>query len=354
MKSRVGRIAAVAAVFMGTVVGAGFASGQEIFQFFSRFGKLGVAGIGLSTLILGGVGSRLVQWGLEYGAVSHRPLLCGCGPVMGRVADGILTVCLVIISGVMLAGAGALFREMGGVWSIGVVLTGMAAFAVLRRKLAGIRNFNLLVIPLLLMTGVTVAGMSLIYLPPQEGFSQGGWLWPSILYASYNLVLALPVLVSLHRMEEDPLILRAGGWLGGLGLGLAALLFHLAITRVSAGPTELELPLLPLLSPLGAWIKQAYAVILWGELFTTYIANVYGVVQRWGESHRLGYQTRLALVLITTVAISRGGFARMIRFFYPLFGGFSLLLLICLFQKRYFAKFESNQRKSRNIQKSVH
>ena len=73
--------------------------------------------------------------------------------------------------------------------------------------------------------------------------------------------------------------------------GIVALLFHLAITRTATNPITLELPLLPLLEVLGPWIKQAYAVILWGELFTTYIANVYRIVQRWGKPG-LSYENR--------------------------------------------------------------
>ncbi|GFR35148.1 hypothetical protein [Thermobrachium celere] len=35
----------VAAVFIGTIIGAGLASGQEILQFFSRFGRGSFIGI---------------------------------------------------------------------------------------------------------------------------------------------------------------------------------------------------------------------------------------------------------------------------------------------------------------------
>ena len=35
----------VAATYIGTVIGAGFASGQEILQFFSVFGNMGILGL---------------------------------------------------------------------------------------------------------------------------------------------------------------------------------------------------------------------------------------------------------------------------------------------------------------------
>ena len=41
----------IAATYIGTVVGAGFATGQEILQFFSRFGVLGLLGIFLAAAL---------------------------------------------------------------------------------------------------------------------------------------------------------------------------------------------------------------------------------------------------------------------------------------------------------------
>ena len=41
----------VAAAYIGTVVGAGFATGQEILQFFNRFGVMGLVGIVIATIM---------------------------------------------------------------------------------------------------------------------------------------------------------------------------------------------------------------------------------------------------------------------------------------------------------------
>ena len=39
-------------VIIGTLIGAGFASGQEIYQFFYAYGIFGLAGITISTILL--------------------------------------------------------------------------------------------------------------------------------------------------------------------------------------------------------------------------------------------------------------------------------------------------------------
>ena len=40
-------------VIIGTIIGAGFASGQEIFSFFNVYGKNGLLGIAVSNLLMG-------------------------------------------------------------------------------------------------------------------------------------------------------------------------------------------------------------------------------------------------------------------------------------------------------------
>ena len=48
MKTKWGAVLQIAAVYVGTIVGAGFATGQEIVEFFSRFGFIGLIGILMS------------------------------------------------------------------------------------------------------------------------------------------------------------------------------------------------------------------------------------------------------------------------------------------------------------------
>lgn len=323
------RTATIAMIFMGTVIGAGFASGQEILHFFTRHGPGGLWGVLLSAVLLGGLGSKVMEWGRAYRAESYRILFAQAGgAVVGRLGDGFVTLLLLVLSGVMLAGSGALARELGGMWELGVGITALIGVGVLLFKLSGIRGFNLLVIPLLIATSIAAAGTSFLFPGHSQTITPGGnWLISSLLYAGYNLLLAVPVLVTLHRLEPDGKLLRNGGWLGGVGLGLAALMLHLALTRSAGVGIRSELPLFSLLARWGPWVRGIYAFVLWGELFTTYIANVFGLVQRWGERGKTSYLTRLIVIVAASALIGRMGFAPLIQRVYPVFGVFSLLII---------------------------
>lgn len=334
MNRKLFRTASIAMIFMGTVIGAGFASGQEIFHFFTRHGVSGTWGVIFSAFFLGWLGAKFMLWGRACRAESYQMLFSlVAGPRLGRVGDLFVTVVLLVLSGVMVAGSGALMKEIGGLAIVGMGLTAILCIVVLNFRLSGIRGFNLLVIPLLIGTGAVVAGTSFFLTPHPQSIVVKGWPFSALLYSGYNLLLALPVLVVLHQLEPDEGVLRWGGWIGGVGLGLTALLFHLALFRSSGGVIRAELPLFPILARWGGWIRGFYAFVLWGELFTTYIANIYGLVQRWGGEQGLNYRLRLVLVVAASVLIGQIGFAPLIQKVYPIFGLISLLLLIYLFFK---------------------
>lgn len=91
----------VAATYVGAVMGAGFASGQEIQQFFTRFGRWGLVGIVVSALLflsLGGAcwtyrsagkSHRIQNFSITYlvvrGAMGRWP--CECPFVRGNASD---------------------------------------------------------------------------------------------------------------------------------------------------------------------------------------------------------------------------------------------------------------------------
>jgi hypothetical protein len=61
----------VAATYMGTIVGAGFASGQEMLQFFGAFGIWGVMGLALAGYLFYYFGNIILQLGKELKAESR-------------------------------------------------------------------------------------------------------------------------------------------------------------------------------------------------------------------------------------------------------------------------------------------
>ena len=87
----------IAGAFVACVIGSGFATGQEVLQFYSAFGlkSFGVLAITMGTFIL--FGFLLMRNGFRMGddpEISHFERYCG--PRLGRVYDRLLTISLLV------------------------------------------------------------------------------------------------------------------------------------------------------------------------------------------------------------------------------------------------------------------
>lgn len=85
----------VAATYMGTIVGAGFASGQEVLQFFAVYGRTGLWSILISTVFFSFFGYTILMLGNKLKAKSHLKVIrFANGKILGFIVDLIITIFL--------------------------------------------------------------------------------------------------------------------------------------------------------------------------------------------------------------------------------------------------------------------
>ena len=143
----------VAATFIGTIVGAGFASGQEILKFFSHSGIDGIKGILLACVLFCITGTLIMLLGQKIQAASFGEVVRHvCGPRLGPVIDLTLAVFLFGSLTVMLAGSGAvLFQQWGIPYLIGTALTVVFSIITVLYGIRGIIKANSVVVPLMIL-----------------------------------------------------------------------------------------------------------------------------------------------------------------------------------------------------------
>lgn len=330
-------IPGIAATFVGTVVGAGFASGQEIYRFFSIQGLQGFLGVLCSIILLGALGEKVFRIGLAIKPKSYREFFNFClGSGLAEAADGLISIFLVILVGVMFAGCGAIFKEIGwGYWT-GIALSVAMVILVLFQELPGLIFANLIIVPLMFVGAAAVSIYAIQNrcvgpLSKTTGFS---WILAAVQYSSYNLVLAIPVLLSLSRRYPRLTHLKLGGWLGSLTLGIMAGLIHWAIIFHLPHLQKSPLPMMELARLAGGVAYWIYAMVLWCEMLTTLLADIYGVAQRLKAA--TGWDFRFWVVILNLVGILIGeiGFSNLVSGFYPLFGYFCLVFLLLMMVKK--------------------
>lgn len=341
--SRMGiQVFRVAATYVGTVVGAGFASGQETLRFFAAYGRAGIIGIAIATLLFAAYGILIMDLGRRLEARSHREILhYACGPKLGRVMDFVITLFLGATLTVMVAGGGAVFAEQLGLpHGVGTVLTAVMAGATILAGMRGIMAANSVVVPLLTLAvmGLSVAsihfhGLGVILsrtvawplLAPVKSWFLASWL-----YVGYNLVLSISVLGPLGGEVGDRRVLVAGGLVGGLALGMLAMGIKLALSAHMPEIARFEVPMLFLARLHAQPVQWAYTAILWAEIYTTAIACAYGFAGRLADAYRGSYRGIVVLVTALSLFGSGIGFSRLLTVLYPAFGFVTMIVLVCL------------------------
>jgi len=340
LKKQAWLFAKVVTMYIGSVIGAGFASGQEIMQFFVLHGADSIKGLLLVTVLFAYLGGYVMYLCTSLQSVSYKGVFMR---LMGRRAGVMmdrLNLCMLLGSlSVMMAGSAAVFEEQFGLPpAIGVAaVLGLTAL-VLLGGLEGVLTATVLLVPLkfVAVTGIALAvlcldGRAVQPLPADtvcDGIA-GNWLVSAFLYVSYNIVVPMSALSSLGLVIPRRMGI-AGGITGGLLIGLTVSLVALALGQHLPDLYGYQIPMLYLAGRLGPCYRLLLSLLIWLAILTTAIAQAHGFASRLAAGSAAKYRVYGLGACLFALPLSIVGFSNMVRFLYPLFGCAGLILLLAL------------------------
>ena len=346
MKNREGIIPAIkiAFAYIGTVIGAGFASGQEILRLFSVYGAYSIWPILIATFLFMFIGTRILKLGFRINSRSYKDAVKQIFGITYPLVSAYIAVSMVLIGGAMLAGSGALFEEYAGIpfW-IGAGVTAVVGLAVVLFGIRGILIVNTWIVPLMLIFGLFIFGCTL----QGSGFKQEvtpvynanpiALIRSGVLYAAFNLILSVGVLSSVASKVKQLRTLFIGGILGGGILGIMLFIGDYSLRGQGPGIFDFEVPMLYIIRHLGPAFSGFYVAATWGAIFTTLIANLFSVSSVIHDAFNISVCTSSILVTCLCFAISFMGFSQIIAWFYPLLGvlGFALIIIMLFSGSKY-------------------
>lgn len=332
----------IAAAFIGTVVGAGFATGQEVLQFFTFFGYRGLFGILIATLMFCYFGFVIMRMSRELKADSHLELVkYTAGPGLGLFLDWFITFSFLGVLVVMAAGSGAVAEEQLGLppiyGSLAVII--LTFFTVISGVNTIIRAIGF-VVPFLILAILGIALYSIVsdpitiskinMLESLDPPVTNNWPFSSLLYVSYNILLAVAILSPLGVEAQKKQNLLYGGIIGGVGLGISILAINLAIVSGVPEVLPFQVPMVFLASRLSPLFAYAYGFILLLEIYTTAVGTLYGFVARISYHNNIKRFFWAGIASIGALLAAQLGFSRVIMTIYPLMGFVGLFFLVSI------------------------
>lgn len=351
----------LAGAYIAFTIGSGFATGQEVLQFFTAYGEAGIIGALVSMAVFAGLGAALMVKGHELQLqVPTEIFRYYCGKYIGYFLEAFTVVCLLCVVSIMIAGTGAVASEYFGVSAVaGKIVMAIICIATVLLGLNRLVDVVGMIGPVItvftiLIGAVTVIGeggawatltaaqaQDLLAMRATAGWWFGAYemldtAWFSgILYAACMVLGGIPFLAGLGTRANNRKEAIWGGVFGGVFLMLSVIMLVLAMLCYPGEIVKLEVPNLFLAELHTPLLALFFSVILLLGIYSTAAPMFWLVVNRL--SAFVPYRnTNLIVTLVLGVVAYFGaqiGFGKLIGILYPLMGQVGLLMIPIIFAR---------------------
>ena len=335
------RAVAISMAFIGVVVGAGFASGQEAIQYFVAFGNMGLWGVLLASALMIITGVAILQLGSYFQADEHTAVYDKIsGPIVSRVLDWGTLATLFSIGFVMFAGGGSTISQQfdgvpiwvgGAVMLVLVLLVGLLDVDKVSNVIGAITPF--IIIFVVLATGYTIIVTDVDWSSANDFAVNNvesplsNWWLAALNYTGLNVMCAVSMSIVIGGNILDNRAVGVGGLIGGFFYLLLLALLVVSLYMVAPDVHEQDLPVLSLIHNVNPALAYFMTFIIYGMVFNTAIGMFYAMGKRLTRKKPKLFYPVYAGACVVGFILSFIGFKQLVSSVYPILGWIGLLMI---------------------------
>lgn len=340
-----GKTFKVALALVGLTVGAGFASGQEVIQYFLSFGYWGIVGAAIAGITIAVFSGWVYQLGSYYLADDHSAVFKSVSrPWIAKYMDITTMFTLFCIGFVMVAGAGANLEQQFGLptWvgsAIMVVLLLLSGLLDVD-KLTSVISFitPLLIICLLAAFVITLTDMpdnvgqinEIAQTNPHASGTFDNWLITALNYATLVMIMDTSMMLVFAGSHMNPVQAGKGGLLGGIMFAVLLLILTFVLFMNMEHVMGSDLPLLKVFDNMHPTVGVFVSIVIYLMIYNTAVGLFYALSRRLSHDKPGKFRPYYAVVVLIGFALSFIGFADLVGWVYPVLGYLGLVLAIVM------------------------
>ena len=325
-------------VIIGALIGAGFASGQEIYSFFYSYGVIGLIGIIVTCVLI----SLTIYKSLKMICKNRIENYCQFLKIfiknekVTKAINRIINILLLVTFYIMIAGFGAYFEQEIGISKIiGSMALAIMTAIVFFTSVKGVLKVSEYIVPILIIFIIIIGGINLATITPEVEITviKNGWLLSSITYCSYNMILLIPTLISLRKQIARASNIKYIAIISGILMITMSIMIYMLLIKADVEISTLEMPIVYVIRTFFTKFKSLYAFIILSSIFTTAISVGIGLLQNISKNKK-SYPQFVLFMCITSVLVSNFGFSKLVNFVYPVFGYLGILQIIFIIRQK--------------------
>ena len=345
MKSSKKTVLKIAGAYVAWVMGSGFATGQEILQFFTSYGYTSVILIAMNLAGFLIIGPMILQAGYENGEESHFQYFCGRR--LGTFYDWFLPASMFAGMVILISGSGATLQEYYGLnHYVGALI--MAA-AALTAYIAGFQRFVRVVSfigPVIIAFTVIIGAVTLMrdwdglafvndYPEQMQAKQPVPFPWLSgLLYISYNLCGGSKYYTALGKSAGTAREALWGAVIGTVALMASILLMNSAMLTDIGHTAVQEVPTLYLTRKISYSLGAVFSIILIMGIFSSCSAMLWTVSEKFVKQGTAKSYVFAASICAAAFLLGLLPFAALVGTIYTILGYVGLLFGGCVVYKR--------------------
>ncbi len=321
-------------VYIGLVIGAGFASGREILEFFNLKNNHDITGIIVAGALFSFVAYVILLKAKKTGCNNFYDFTDNVSGRLGYYIKAFMFLYMFAGFFVMLSAGGSLWSmEFGTDKSCGIILLTIVVFLVLVFGEKGIVWLNVVLVPLMIAGIILICLFSLLNssVPTISVIKEvkNNFLLSALCYVSYNTINAGAVLVPLSKETTERQIKISAIVSGGL-LGVLIFFVWLTINLYFGKVLESEFPMYDIAIKLGYVSRYAYFSVLFMAICTTAVSSGFGVLSAFNTKKRSDRIWLAAVLCLLSAPFASLSFSSLVANVYSAFGfvGFVWLAIL--------------------------
>lgn len=329
--------------YIAYLIGSGFATGQEVLQFFASYGINGLYGTVISTLLFCTLGSILMMKGhdLQLSQPGHI-FRYYCGNVLGRGIEYFTLLFIFSIVVIMIAGSGAVAEEFFGLSStMGYVGMGLLAMLTVLAGLRKLVDIIGAIGPAIVVFTVAVGFYTLVR--DISGLTQLGtlpakalevqpvahWWQSGILFFCYNMLAGTVFFTELGAQANSRKEAGIAGFCGGAFLMLTVVAMLVGMLANFDAVIGLSVPNLYLGSKISSVVAMVFSVMIMLGIYST-TAPMFWLIKNECLKFVPGKYDTWLTILLGGIFIVGGSFpfGKLVSVIYPFVGYVGMFLVL--------------------------
>ncbi|MCK9574886.1 MAG: GerAB/ArcD/ProY family transporter [Clostridia bacterium] len=318
----------IAFTFVGTIIGAGFASGREIVRFFGNYGYWSLLLILFAGFLFGYFTYVMLDLGRKRKEQNITEITKSAFGKHFALVDFLMLFAYLIGIAAMLSAAESLsliiFPNFPSF--IFSIITGLLSIFVVVGGIERLSKVNFILVPLIIVLMLFVCIRYIIISPIAElDFLPAiNWLTPitAIFFAMLYVFMNMQIVSEIMIISGKKSFLKTPVLASILGALLVTICLAVVICAVLIGGQSVfnsDLPIVVISLNVGNLAGYIYAVVMWGGIFSTLIAGTL-LISVWLQTKIKSKWLSVIIVTFAGYLLSLIGFENIVESFYPITG----------------------------------